>query len=144
MGNRTLTRQVDAMRSHGIAPERYLLTNVLLASLLGIPLLFVVAYVCARAAATGVFLGTHPGHGAVAFESEFHRLLKTWGPFPGGTQYVLGKLLISALGSASIACHVGLRPKESGAAVAEGVTSAIIRATVFVLVVHMIFAFFEF
>ena len=33
-----LTRQVDAMRSHGIPPDRYLLTNVTLASLLGIPL----------------------------------------------------------------------------------------------------------
>lgn len=144
MGNRVLTRQVDALRSHGIPPERYLLTGVSLASLLGIPLLFATAYVLARFAATAVFLATHPGHGPVAFDAEFHRLLGTWGPFPGGTGYVLGKILLGALGSASIAAHVGLRPKPSGAAVAEGVTAAIIRATIYVLVIHMIFAFFEF
>ena len=70
--------------------------------------------------------------------------LGNWGPFPGGTLWVLGKLLISALGTASIAYHVGMREKTSGAAVATGVTSTIIRATIFVLTVHMVFAFLEF
>ena len=146
VGNRVLTRQVDALRSHGIRPERYLLTGVTISSLLGIPLLFAVAFFVARAAAVSVFLATHPGHGPFSFNEEFHQLVGTWGStgLPGGTPWVLAKLLISALGTAAIAYHVGMRSKSSGAAVAEGVTSTIIRATIFVLTVHMIFAFFEF
>lgn len=145
VGNRVLTRQADALRSHGIRPERYLLTGLGISSLIGIPLLFAVSYVVARIAAVAVFLGTHPGHGPFAFNEEFHRLVGwDWGPLPGGTLWVLGKLLISALGTAAIAYHVGMREKASGAAVAAGVTSTIIRATIFVLIVHMVFAFLEF
>lgn len=145
VGNRVLTRQADALRSHGIPPERYLLTGLGISSLLGIPLLFAVAYALSRVAAVAVFLATHAGHGPFAFNEEFHRLVGwDWGPFPGGTWWVLGKLLISALGTAAIAYHVGMREKPSGAAVASGVTSTIIRATVFVLTVHLVFAFLEF
>jgi ABC-type transporter Mla maintaining outer membrane lipid asymmetry permease subunit MlaE len=145
IGNRVLTRQVDAMRSHGIPPSRYLLTGLGLSCLAGIPLLFFLSYETARLAAVAVFLATHPGHGPFAFNQEFLSLVgEGWGPFPGGTGYVLGKLLISALGTAGIAYHVGMRPKASGAAVASGVTSAIIRTTVFVLTVHLVFALFEF
>jgi len=145
VGNRVLTRQADALRSHGIRPERYLLTGLGISSLIGIPLLFAISYAVARIAAVAVFLGTHPGHGPFAFNEEFHRLVGwDWGPFPGGSLWVLGKLLISALGTAAIAYHVGMREKASGAAVAAGVTSTIIHATVFVLIVHMVFAFLEF
>lgn len=148
VGNRVLTRQVDAMRSHGVAPERYLLTGLAWTSLLGIPLLFFAAYFMARVASVAVFLATHDGHGAFAFDDRFRALVDSgpggFGPLPGGTHFVLGKLLISALGTAGIAYHVGLRPKPSGTAVAGGVTDAIIRATLFVLCVHLVFALFEF
>ena len=148
VGNRVLTRQVDAIKSHGVPPARYLLTGLSWASLVGIPLLFVVSYISARAAAVTVYLATHPGHGAFSFDDHFYGLVGIGdtgvGPFPGGTYYVLGKLLISALGTAGIAYFVGLRPKPSGASVAQGVTAAIIRATLFVLMVHLIFALFEF
>jgi hypothetical protein len=36
------------------------------------------------------------------------------------------------------------RPKTAGSDVAGAVTGTIIRATLFVLVIHLIFAFFEF
>jgi ABC-type transporter Mla maintaining outer membrane lipid asymmetry ATPase subunit MlaF/ABC-type transporter Mla maintaining outer membrane lipid asymmetry permease subunit MlaE len=145
IGNRVLTRQVDALRSHGIPPARYLLTGLSLASLVGIPLLFMVSDFFSRMASVGVFLATHPGHGAYAFSQQFPHLLgDDWYCFPGGTQFVLGKLLICALGTAGIAYHTGIRPKNSGAEVAEAVTASIIRSTLFVLSVHLVFAFFEF
>jgi ABC-type multidrug transport system ATPase subunit/ABC-type transporter Mla maintaining outer membrane lipid asymmetry permease subunit MlaE len=144
LGGRVLTRQIDALRSFGVPPARYLLTSALWASLAGIPLLDALAYVLARLSATAVFLGTHPGHGAYAFDQEFLRLAGGSALLPGGSAYVLAKLLLSALGTAAIAYHVALRPKPSGAAVALGVTRTIIRATVWVLTVHLVFAFFEF
>ena len=137
----------DTFASEGVEYpwEAYRATGLGISSLIGIPLLFAVSYVVARIAAVAVFLGTHPGHGPFAFNEEFHRLVGwDWGPLPGGTLWVLGKLLISALGTAAIAYHVGMREKASGAAVAAGVTSTIIRATIFVLIVHMVFAFLEF
>lgn len=139
VGNRVLTRQADAFRSHGVPPDRYLLTGLGLSSLIGIPVLYVASYVCARMAAVAVFLATHSGHGSYSFNQEFDRLIE-----PGDVWFVLGKLLICALGTAAIAYHVGMREKPSGASVAAGVTSTIIRATVFVLAVHLVFAFFEF
>lgn len=147
IGNRTLTRQMDALRSHGIAPSRYFLTSLLLSSTVGIVMLFAVAWLMTRFCALGVYLATHPGHGAYAFDRHFESLLGTWqyaGPFHEGTQFVLGKLLLSAIGTMSIAYHVGIRPKRSGSEVAIGVTSTILRATIFVLLVHMAFAMFEF
>ncbi len=144
IGNRALTRQLDALRSFGIPPARYLLTGAVWASLLGIPLLNALAYILARFAATAVFLGTHPGHGPYAFNEDFLRLTGQGAFFPGGVGFVVAKLLLCALGTAGIAYHVGARPKTSGAAVADAVTATIIRATIFTLVVHLIFAFFEF
>ena len=148
VGNRVLTRQVDAMRSHGVDPSRYLLTSLAWTSLLGIPILFVVSYFSARVAAVAVFLSTHSGHGPFAFNDRFYTLVGLGDdgllPLPGGTIHVLGKLLLSALGTAGIAYHLAMRPKISGAAVAAGVTDTIIRATLFVLAVHLVFALFEF
>jgi ABC-type transporter Mla maintaining outer membrane lipid asymmetry ATPase subunit MlaF/ABC-type transporter Mla maintaining outer membrane lipid asymmetry permease subunit MlaE len=146
VGNRVLTRQADAMRSHGVPPDRYLLTGLAWTSLLGIPILFFVAYFMARVAAVSVFLATHSGHGPFAFDDRFYALVGVGGfvPFPVGTNHVLGKLLLSALGTAGIAYYLGMRPKPSGASVASGVTDTIIRATLFVLCVHLAFALFEF
>ena len=144
LGNRQLSRQVDFLRSLGIDPRRYLLTSSLWASLLGIPILFVLADWGSRLAALGVFLATHPGHGSFAFREDFGKLLGGEGWLPGGTGYVLGKLLLAAFGTAAIAYHMAMRPKTAGSDVARAVTGTIIRATLFVLVVHLIFAFFEF
>lgn len=144
VGNRRLQRQTEALRSFGVDPGRYLFTSITLASLVGIPLLFLVAALMAYLTSVGVFLATHPGHGTFAFRELFFEMLEGPGPLPRGTAFVLGKLLLSALGTAGIAWHIGIRPKRSGAEVARGVTDTIIRATVFVLIVHLIFAFIEF
>jgi len=144
LGNRRLTHQVEALQMHGVAPRRYLLTPLALASLVGIPLLFLVAWLVARLTTVGVFLATHPGQGAFAFSQHFKSLLGQGGLWPPGTGFVLSKLLLSALGTAGIAYHLALAPKDSGAAVARGVTNTIIKATIFVLLVHLVFAFFEF
>ena len=146
VGNRVLTRQVDALKAHGVPPACYLLWSLSWSSLLGIPLLFWIAWAAARIAALAVFLGTHPGHGPYAFDQDFTRMLDVegWLGVPEGNWWVLGKLLVSALGTAGIAYHVGMRPKRSGAEVASGVTTTIIGTTVFVLIVHLLFALWEF
>ncbi|MFT7620830.1 MAG: ABC-type multidrug transport system ATPase subunit, partial [Planctomycetota bacterium] len=60
VGNRVYTRQTDAMRSFGIEPNRYLLTNILWAHLIGMPVLIAVNYVCARAGSLVVFAAIKP------------------------------------------------------------------------------------
>lgn len=144
VGNRVLSRQMDAMRSFGLRPERYLLTGAVLAALVGIPILFLAADACARIAALAVYLTQHPGHGAGAFQAEFHRLLEGGGWLPEGTGWNLLKLWLGAAGTAGIAYHTGRTQKVSGSEVALGVTTVIIRATLFVLVVMTLLAPFEF
>ena len=145
VGNRVLTRQLDAMRAHGVAPHRYLLTSMTVACVVGLPLLFVVAYVVAHGAALAVYLGTHPAHGALAFDAHVDTLLKRdrfgW---PGGTHFVIQKLILCALATAGVSYHAAQSARRSGSEVANAVTATIIRATLLVLLVHLVYAFFEF
>ena len=61
-----------------------------------------------------------------------------------GTDWLFAKLICCAIGTALISYHVGLRPKFSSGDVSKSVTGTILWSTLFVLVVHFCFAFFEF
>ena len=144
IGNRALTRQLDAIRSHGVAPARYLFTTMTLACLLGLPLLFLLAHYLSGLASLTIFLATHEDGSALSFDENFGRLLGSDGLFPGGTGYVISKLLLCALATAGVAYHTASKARSSGAQVANAVTQTIIRATLLVLLIHLAFAFFEF
>ena len=145
VGNRVYSHQVDALRSMGVQPSRYLLTNILYAFLIATPLLIGLGFLVARYTSLAVYIYNYPEKGADYWDSNFHGDLK----IPGellyrGTAWLLAKILIAGLGVGAIAYHVGMRPKSSGVDVSRGITTTIIGATLLVLVVHFLFAFLEF
>ncbi|MBN1417200.1 MAG: ABC transporter permease [Planctomycetes bacterium] len=145
IGNRSFAGELDAMRSLGVEPRRYLLAGVVQSFVVGAPLLIGIAFVLAREAGFVVFGFTHPGEEPLYWHWHFGLLLAD----PGsalwkGTGWLLAKLLIGALGIAGISYFLGARPKRSGREVSDAVTAAVIWGTVFVLLVHFLFSFFEF
>ncbi|MEX2214928.1 MAG: ATP-binding cassette domain-containing protein [Phycisphaeraceae bacterium] len=145
VGNKTYGKQVDALRSLGARPESYLLSNILWAFLIGVPFLTVLCFIVARGTSLVVFTAAYPEHGPHFWRLHFHSELSLPGLFfYVGTGWMLLKTLACAVGIALIAYYQGARPKTSSRAVSRGITSAILWATLYVLVIHFIFAFVEF
>ncbi len=145
VGNKTWSKQVDALRSFGAAPSSYLLTNILYAFLVGVPVLTMMSFAVARWTSLVVFTAAYPERGPYFWEQHFHAELNLPGHvFYSGIGWVLAKVTCCAAGIALIAYHQGARPKPSNRAVSSGITSAILWATLYVLVVHFVFAFIEF
>jgi ABC-type multidrug transport system ATPase subunit/ABC-type transporter Mla maintaining outer membrane lipid asymmetry permease subunit MlaE len=145
VGGKVYGQQFDAMRSFGVRPERYLLTGILYAFLLGTPLLTCISFLAARLTSLAVFTATHPELGPFFWRSHFHRELVVptdW--FYRGTGWLLAKILCCAAGMGWIAYERGRRPKHSTRDVSHGITSNILWSTLYVLVVHFLFAFYEF
>ncbi len=145
VGSKRYGRQMDALRTLGVAPKRYLLTGILYAFLLGTPWLLAISYAAAAATSLVVFTATHPERGPWFWQLHFHRELVVpdqW--LYAGTCWLLGKTTACAAGIALIAYARGARPKDSSQAVSRGVTSTILWATLYVLAVHFAFAFVEF
>lgn len=145
VGNRVYGHQLEAMRSLGVKPERYLRTGTLLAFLLASPCLVGLGFLCAKWTSLLVYVYNFPLQGPDYWSSHFHRDLK----LPGqllyqGTGWLLLKTLTSGLGVGIVSYQVGRRPKVSGVEVSRGVTRTIIWATLLVLAVHFVFAFLEF
>ncbi|MCA9322269.1 MAG: ABC transporter permease [Planctomycetes bacterium] len=144
VGNRVWSHQIDAIRSFGVKPQRYLFSNILIASLVGMPLLVAVNFLAARLASLLVFLVIHPEESTWFWDTEFDRFLDGGGQTYKGTAWLAGKTLLAAAGTATIAWYQGLRPKGSGRDVAIAVTRTIIWATLFVLIVQLAAALIEF
>jgi ABC-type transporter Mla maintaining outer membrane lipid asymmetry permease subunit MlaE len=145
VGGKVYGQQLDALRSFGAEPKRYLLTGILYAFLLGTPLLVGVSFLAARLTSLAVFTGTHPELGPFFWESHFHRDLIVPGQtLYAGTLWLLAKTLCCAAGMAWIAYDRGRQPKHSPSDVSHGITSQILWSTLYVLVVHFAFAFYEF
>lgn len=145
VGGKRYGRQMDALKTLGILPQRYLLTPILYAFLLGTPLLVAIGYVASAATSLVVFTATHPAHGPWFWQLYFHRELTVPGQLLyDGTYWLLAKSTACAAGIALIAYARGTAPKDSSRAVSRGVTSTILWATLLVLSVHFVFAFFEF
>ncbi len=144
VGNRVYTKQTDAMRSFGIDPNRYLLTNILWAHLIGMPILIAVNFLFARIASLVVFAAIKPEYSTYFWEAEFTRFLANDGDVFLGTKWLVAKSVISALGVGTIATYQGMRAKMSGRDVANAVTQAIIWSTLFVLLVQTVGALLEF
>ncbi len=145
VGGKRYGRQMDALKTLGVEPRRYLLTGILYAFLLGTPLLLGIGYVASAATSLIVFTATHPDHGPWFWQLYFHGELVNPGHlFYVGTYWLLAKTTACALGIALIAYARGASPKDSSRAVSQGVTSTILWATLYVLFVHFVFAFLEF
>lgn len=145
VGNRLQTQQLDAMRSLGAPPSRYLLTPILYAFLLATPFLVGIGFLAARTTSLIVFTYSYPEHGAAFWDVHFHRNLVVPGQLLyDGSFWLLAKILLCGVGVGAIAYRVGMRPKTSAVAVSRDVTATIITSTLYVLVVHFVFAFAEY
>jgi ABC-type transporter Mla maintaining outer membrane lipid asymmetry permease subunit MlaE len=145
VGGKTYGQQIDALRSFGVRPARYLLTNILYAFLIGAPLLVLIGYMSASVTSLIVFAASYPEYGPDFWQLHFHRRLAVpdqW--WYAGSGWLLGKTLICGLGIAGIAYYQGVAEKHSSREVSRGVTSTILWATLYVLVVQFVFAFYEF
>ena len=145
IGGRQFGSQLDAMKSFGTQPDRYLLTPVLWSFLIGTPLLTWLAFWTARLTSLVTFTFANPQLGADFWMLHYHRGMDV----PGyvwwrGTGWLLAKLLVSAFGIAAISYRIGHQPKYSTTDVSRAVTRTILWATLFALAVHFAFAFFEF
>lgn len=145
VGGKKYGQQLDAMRTLGVDPRKYLLTGITYAFLIGTPLLVALSYVTAAFTSLVVFTATHPERGPWFWRLHFHHELVTPGEWIyAGSVWLISKTLISAAGIAAIAYSQGARPKHSSSSVSQGITATILWSTLFVLLVHFVFAFFEF
>ncbi len=145
VGSKVYGRQLDALRALGASPATYLGTNVLWSFLLGSPLLIGVSFVAARFASLVAFTVRDPVDGPWFWDQHFDtQLLDPSSGLYLGSGWLLAKVLVCAFGTARIAWHRAAQRKDSAASVGVGVTSTILWSTLWVLAVHLTFAFFEF
>jgi ABC-type polar amino acid transport system ATPase subunit/ABC-type transporter Mla maintaining outer membrane lipid asymmetry permease subunit MlaE len=145
VGAKVYGHQFDALRSLGARPETYIGTNILWAFLVGIVGLNLIAFIAARAVSLVVFAVTHTELGPFFWQAHFEAHLRVPGQWwYQGTGWLVLKLLMCGAGIASISYQLGARPKHSPADVSRGITSTVLWSTLLVLLVHMLFALFEF
>ncbi len=145
IGGKSYAQQLDAIRCLGASPSRYLHTGVLWAFLLGSPLLVGLLFWVAKQTSMVVFTMIRPQWGAFFWQQHFHLWLQDpahW--WYRGTPWWLAKVLACAAGTATIAYHLAARLKLSSRDISRGITGTILWSTLWVLLVHMLFAFFEF
>lgn len=146
LGNRTYSRQLDALRSLGVDPARYHFTAVSLAFVLGTPLLCALVFGIAAFVSEIVFVVQHhPAQSSFFWSVHFFRNFVD--PATGaidGLGWTIAKVLVAGFGIGAIAYQYGVSPKRSGAEVSHAITRTILAATLYVLLVHTLFAFFEF
>ncbi len=145
LGGKSYAQQLDAMRCLGAPPERYLYPGVLWAFVAGSPLLVALLFWVAQQTSLVVFSAIRPEWGPFFWQQHFHLWLRDpqhW--WYRGTGWWLGKVLACAVGTGMIAYHCSSPVKLSSREISNGITRTILWATLWVLVVHMVFAFFEF
>jgi ABC-type multidrug transport system ATPase subunit/ABC-type transporter Mla maintaining outer membrane lipid asymmetry permease subunit MlaE len=145
VGGKVYARQFDALRSFGVDPSRYLLTGLSWSLLVAMPLLVWTMWWLAEVSCLGVFLWTHEERNAFFWERAFTRgLLNEDFPLHWGWKWVVAKTEACALGIAAAAWFLGTREKLAADDVSRSVTRTVIAASLWVLLVHFAFAFFEF
>lgn len=145
VGGRQYGHQLDAMKTFGAPPAVYLLTAIMWSFLIGTPLLNFVSYAASVLASLFAFTWTHPERGPEFWGHHFFENLRQVGSmWYLGAGWLWGKLAVSGLGIGAIAYFQGLKPKGSPADVSRSVTSTILWATLYVLVVHFVFSLVEF
>ncbi|XZE52705.1 ABC transporter permease [Planctomycetaceae bacterium SH139] len=137
--------QVEALQTLGIAARAYLLTPILLAFVIGTPLLTWLAFWSAKSISLVSFLAAHPERGAYFWDLYFSDQLRQPNSFfYDGFGWLILKTVLCGLGVGLIAYYRGVRPKQSARDVSEAITSTVLWATLYVLMIHFIIAFFEF
>ncbi len=146
VGNRAYGKQMLAMRSLGASPRAYLLGPAFVANLVAFLVLDLICFYAAELLSLIVVGFSTPEVSPDYWASHFGRRIGEWGivGVGDGLGYVVAKLLVCAAGVSSIAYACGARGMDDATEVSRATTRSIILATVFVLVVHFVFAFIEF
>ncbi len=145
IGGRQFGNQIDAMKTFGANPQFYLLTPIMWSFVIGTPLLSYAAYYVAKYTSLVTFVLADPRRGPDFWHQHFHRGLEELGQFTyKGFGWLIAKLLCCGVGIAIIAYYQGRKPKYSTSDVSRSVTSTILWATLFALVVHYLFALYEY
>jgi ABC-type multidrug transport system ATPase subunit/ABC-type transporter Mla maintaining outer membrane lipid asymmetry permease subunit MlaE len=146
VGNREWSGGIEAIRSFGVEPRRYLFSGVIWALLIGVPLMTAAAFLVAEFASLLAFMYHHPERSPLYWDLHFHKfLVGPEGVFPyEGSVWLLLKLLASAAVVAVTAFRMGSGPKPSVVSVNAAITRTVIWATLGVLLIHFFFAFLEF
>jgi len=145
VGARRLTYQYDAMRSFGVRPEHYLYGNVVLALVVGGPLLTAVAYGTHWYASLIAYLITSDETSITVFQRSFFAMVWPEGQaLPRGFGWVVLKTATSGLLIAALAYAIGSRPKASSTDVSRDVGLTIFWSSLAVLLLHSCFSFVEF
>jgi ABC-type transporter Mla maintaining outer membrane lipid asymmetry ATPase subunit MlaF/ABC-type transporter Mla maintaining outer membrane lipid asymmetry permease subunit MlaE len=145
IGGRQYGHQLDAMRTFGADPNRYLLTAIMWGFLVGTPLLNFVSYAASVFASLLSFVWMHPDRGPDFWDHHFfYNLRQLNSIWFVGAGWLWAKLAISGLGIGAIAYFQGLKPKTSTSDVSRSVTNTILWATLYVLLIHFWFSLVEF
>ncbi len=145
VGSKQYSNQIDALRTFGVRPRQYLLSPIMISFLVGVPILVLIGFITARLTSVVTFTLSHPGHGPDYWYQHFHRglhVVNQW--WYHGSGWLLAKVSSCAVGIALISYHIGIQPKFSSNDVSRSVTATILWSTLYVLIVHFTFAFFEF
>ncbi len=109
------------------------------------PVLIRVGFLALKWLSLVVFVATHGQLGPEFRHLQFHRgLIGPRSCLCGGSGWVLAKTLVCAAGVAALCYARGSGPKHSPDDVNYAITTAILWATLYVLTVHFVFAFFQF
>jgi len=147
--------QIEALRTLGISPTVYLRLPILVAFVIGTPLLTAIAFQVARAVSVLCFTAMHPELGPYFWHPHFHSRIGQagvgltggwfavgWGD--PGWRWVLLKTVLCGVGVGWISYYRGSRPQRSAGDVSDSITSTVLWATLFVLVVHFAISLIEF
>lgn len=145
IGGRQFGNQIDALKTLGAAPRGFLMSPIMWSFLIGTPILTLVSYTAASTTCLITFVNSNPEQGPDFWNYHFHRgLLEIGANWYRGTHWLLAKLLVCGFGVAVISYHIGRLPKYSTTDVSRAVTSTILWSTLYVLIVHFVFAFYEY
>jgi len=154
--------QIDALRTFGVRSPAYLLVPILGAFLIATPILEWLAFTAAHFVSRMTFALSYPEIGVHFWYQHFFRAIllppdslgqEPWGarvPILGafligkGWTWVMLKNLLCGIGTAGIAYHQGITPKQSARDVSHCITATVLWATLYVLVVHFVIALWEF
>lgn len=137
--------QVEALQTLGVRPRSYLLTPILFSFIIGTPILEWIAFQSAQWISLVSFVAAHPEQGPHFWSVHFNRRLLVPASFVyGGFGWLMLKTVLCGVGVAAISYYRGLRPKQSARDVSDAITSTVLWATLYVLLIHFLVAFYEF
>jgi len=130
LGNMRVTEQIDALTTMGVSPVQYLLSPRLLASVLMLPLLFVLYTAVGMVGAYVVaveWLSVDPG----VFISNIEKYIVPSDLYMGGTKAIVFGFLLC-----TISCTQGFFASGGAKGVGEATTRAVVMSSVAVLVMN--------